>query len=600
MNVYSQPLLVLLIATLGLGVAEGQSDLVASAEGDQRAERRQTTASSESPTTARAADVGTDDDSEDLPVIDFSMLDQVRSLDLIDMEPSFPEFLKELDGRRVSLVGFMAPFDSLRDMRRCMIVPSYVGCKFCSPPKLTQVVYVTQGSDDAHRRSYPFIEPASHVSGILRLSLPESDHEGLEHGFFYSLEDAIVTAHTGKAPTRAPGHGLAPHEPITTEFEPVALTDMVQLVAEIMGREPLVPIEMQPVSAETFGDIVRADLEATFPEATRAARNEAFRLLGLLPEESDLIEALAEFQLSRRVATTDAKGERIYVLDSVPDDHPYVQLDVVGEIADALNRQHYPRDQKIPDSDRPAGGLPESDDIRRAHDALRKGLKTMTVYRYARPRGIPPGARPPAEVVRETRIRRQDKTGIERALNSVELGVWDAVPSFLGTFFVDSLVGDTGPLSGIEPALARPPSTTMEFFRPRWYQDATLWRPEPVPSSFADNILDSAPDLTDVLGIGGLVPLLRGWYSFDVAKILAGGWTGDRWAVWMFPDGESALMLEIRWQDETSAIQFREAIPRDSLWTLPPHRAGSTVVRMLRADSDDVLSRMIAAAQAGP
>ena len=85
---------------------------------------------------------------EDLPQISFPMLDQTRPRDLIDMDLEFPESLKELDGRRVSLVGFMAPFDDLKDMRRCMIVPSYVGCTFCSPPNLSQVVFVTQGGKD--------------------------------------------------------------------------------------------------------------------------------------------------------------------------------------------------------------------------------------------------------------------------------------------------------------------------------------------------------------------------------------------------------------------------------------------------------------------
>ena len=83
----------------------------------------------------------------DLPEVSFAMLDGARPIDLIQMDLAFPDTLKELDGRPVSLTGFMAPFDDLKDMRRCMIVPSYVGCTFCTPPTLTQVVFVTQGGD---------------------------------------------------------------------------------------------------------------------------------------------------------------------------------------------------------------------------------------------------------------------------------------------------------------------------------------------------------------------------------------------------------------------------------------------------------------------
>ena len=84
---------------------------------------------------------------ESIPRINFPLLGEARPTDLIDMALSFPESLMKLDGRKVSLVGFMAPFDSLDDMSRCMIVPSYVGCTFCNPPNKRQVVFITQGKD---------------------------------------------------------------------------------------------------------------------------------------------------------------------------------------------------------------------------------------------------------------------------------------------------------------------------------------------------------------------------------------------------------------------------------------------------------------------
>lgn len=604
MNINTQLLLLLLITALGFGREQDRSDLDASAdlEGAGRAKHTVTAVAAGSVPVIRAASFASDDgDDSDLPVIDFPMLDQVRSLDLIDSELSFPESLKKLDGRRVSMVGFMAPFDNLNNMRRCMILPSYVGCNFCSPPKITQVVYVTQRGDDPSE-IYPFIEEPSHINGILRLSLAGSDHEGQKQGFVYALEDAIVTPYDGDAPVRAPGHGggtasQATHRPGGMPLPPVAMDDLARKVADLLGREPLHAVEFEAVSYEAFGDLVRNDLATTFPEATCAARSRAFRLLGLLPEESDWIDTLAEFQLSRRIALADETGERVYVLESVSENHPYVRLELVGEIADAITRQHYPLDRTEPGTDDSDGAREQSDDARRANEALRQGLRTMALYRYARAHGIPPGSRPPVEVVQKSRARRLADDEIKQAVESVEFSIWEAIPSYAGSFFVDSLVGDTLPLSGVDPVLAQPPSTTMEFFRPRWYHDAALWRQDPVPSDFADDLMDTPPILTDVLGIGGLVPMLAAWYSDDVAMRLAGGWAGDRWAMWQLPDGASALMLEIRWQDESSAIQFREAIPDDSLWSLLPHEAGGIRVRMLRSDSADAIDRLTSAVQ---
>ena len=48
-------------------------------------------------------------DTGSLPVIDFPILDEARSLDLIDTELEFPDSLKELEGQLSALPGFMRP-----------------------------------------------------------------------------------------------------------------------------------------------------------------------------------------------------------------------------------------------------------------------------------------------------------------------------------------------------------------------------------------------------------------------------------------------------------------------------------------------------------
>jgi hypothetical protein len=526
------------------------------------------------------------DTAKSLPVIDFPLMSEARPVDLINKELDFPDALKKLEGRRVSLIGFMAPYDSLNDMWRCMIVPSYVGCTFCSPPKLTQVVYVTQGSDDQPARSYPFIEEASQVVGTLRLSLPGSDHEGQQEGFQYSLENAVVTAYKGDAPERAPGHKTAAdHKQAprqgqgTAPLASVALSELVEEVADLLGREPL-PIAIEPVSADSLGDFIRSDLEEVFPERTRTARAHAFSLLGMLPEDANWLDDLARIQLAWRIAATDKTGERIRLLDYVSTDHPYIRLVLVGEIAEALIRQHFYRGRDGKDY--------QNDDVRRAHEALLRGIGGVAMYRYAQSRGVSASAQPPIEFIQQQRERRTLLPG--------ELRRWQSLPDELGPFFIEFLVGPNGPLSRIDPVLAQPPSTTIEFFRPRWYEDRALWRRDPVPSDFADNLLEFPPILTDVLGVGGLVPWLAQWYSVDVAKTFCGGWAGDRWAVWQFPDGSSALLLETRWQDDDSALQFHDAVSDTEVVI---HEAGSRTVRLLKSNpvsAIDLLTSSLAAA----
>lgn len=493
------------------------------------------------------------------PELSFRLLDQVRSIDLIDPYLAFPDALIRLNGQRVRFTGFMAPFDSLDDMRHCMIVPSYVGCTFCSPPDLTQVVYVTQGREDASSGTFPFIESLSEVSGVLRLSFPHSEHDGKLQGFIYSLEEAVVTPKGGDVPARPPGHTSTPHEVVTDDLEAVDMEELVAQVAAIVGREPLRPITLEPVSAEAFAAAIRAEVESAFPAATLKARAQAFHLLGLLPVGDEWTDSMTTFQLSRRVAAVDAEGERVRVLESVSGVHPYTRLDVVGEISKALMLQHSRAEE-------PSAEAAVTDDRRRVHEALLEGLRTMVLRRYATARGVPNGPPLPPQ--------------IEPVIASVDFGRWQATPRFCGYFFVRALIGDAGPLSDLAAVFEEPPATTLELFRPRWYRETDSWIPDPVPANFADALEPAPPTLTDVLGVGGLVPFLTQWYSLDEAMALVGGWTGDRWAVWSAPDAPAKLVLEVRWKDEEGALAFRDAIPDGAPWTLTEHEAGATSVRL--------------------
>tara|TARA_B100001093_G_scaffold70105_1_gene60596 strand:+ start:3206 stop:4963 length:1758 start_codon:yes stop_codon:yes gene_type:complete len=516
---------------------------------------------------------------ESLPEIDFPFLGQARPIDLIDLALEFPESLKKLDGQRVSMIGFMAPFDSLEDMRRCQIVPSYVGCTFCNPPNLRQVVYVTQGNDDNSNETYSFIEEPSHVTGIFRISLPGSYHEGKKKGFVYSIEQAEVTAYLGDAPKRAPSHanpdghnsgmGAAPLTPVVPEV-------LFREVTKFIGIEPIHPISVERVTTKSFVSLIREKLISDYPLESRIAKAKAFSLLGLAPSGGDWIDILGGFELGQRIALADENGRRVFVLDSVSLDHPYVRLDLVKNLADAFIRQNIANSHEERKE-----VLEENDDSRRAKEALRLGIAKTVSRRYARSMSISPKVQPPLEFVT------QRKTIGKGSL----LDLWYSLPTDVGPFFVNFLAGSHGPLVGIESALNRPPTSLMEFLRPLWYEDPSLWKQNPVPKDFADEFMQTPPDQTGVLGIGGLIPWLAHKNSSYTARNISGQWAGDRWAVWEFPDGSTALLLETRWQDEESALKFRDAIPEHPYQWHFPYESASTTIRLLRGTSTEAINR---------
>ena len=132
----------------------------------------------------------------------------------------------------------------------------------------------------------------------------------------------------------------------------------------------------------------------------------------------------------------------------------------------------------------------------------------------------------------------------------------------------------------------------MEFLRPPWYQNESLWKRDPVPHDFANKILEKPPMLTDVFGIGGLIPWLAQSNSSYVARSIAGQWAGDRWALWQFPDGSASMLLETNWQDEIAALEFSAAVPKHPYQWFFPHKEGSSTVRLIRGSSSSALNRM--------
>ena len=122
-----------------------------------------------------------------------------------DATIQYPAEIQALDGKRVAIIGFMAPYEKLDDMSTCMILPASVGCYFCSPPAVTQVVLIQQKGGTKDKR--PFINEAVIVTGTLRLFTFASQHPAHQADFMYALDDATVEVFTGQnKPSRAPAH----------------------------------------------------------------------------------------------------------------------------------------------------------------------------------------------------------------------------------------------------------------------------------------------------------------------------------------------------------------------------------------------------------
>ncbi len=137
--------------------------------------------------------------------IDFKLLSKVHLEKKTDFV--FPEALKKLDGQRVTLTGFMAPFDDIEDMTRSLVMPTNAGCYFCQPPSLDQVALIMQKKGGRH----PYFSGPVIAMGTFRLYHDGSTHPGHLAEFLYVIDDAEIHALkegdvAPSKPSRATGH----------------------------------------------------------------------------------------------------------------------------------------------------------------------------------------------------------------------------------------------------------------------------------------------------------------------------------------------------------------------------------------------------------
>ena len=100
-----------------------------------------------------------------------------------DYKPTFPKYLKELDGKQIAMGGFMQPLREDSELTSFMFIEYPIGCWYCETPEITGIVLV----ELAPGQTATFTRGLVKVTG--KLVLNASDPEN----FLYTLTKAKVT-----------------------------------------------------------------------------------------------------------------------------------------------------------------------------------------------------------------------------------------------------------------------------------------------------------------------------------------------------------------------------------------------------------------------
>jgi hypothetical protein len=283
------------------------------------------------------------------------------------------------------------------------------------------------------------------------------------------------------------------------------------------------------IAREELRDRIAAAIESRFGPAGIDDRQEAYRLIGWLRPDDDLLAQLTAVRAVGAVGWFDDVTGEAWVTDrfnieAIPDQAALVRL-----LTRILLHQHFPPPPSYP-----------GDDAARARDALHQGAAAGSEARFyaanARTIGFVP---------------MRQNTEVEQLLSSLS-----AFIQSLTTFPVIEGKGlaDTLHVRGNEPfltAFRNPPQTTRAILLPA--------EPSNAPAPLELPKTPEEPYLTESGGQLGLRLWLEEMGDMEAAVGIASAWRNDRYA--LVPDGEAstAVIWDVELADEKSADRFQQA-----------------------------------------
>lgn len=119
------------------------------------------------------------------PTLTFEMLEKTVFSDT--PPPTFPAELSQLEGKRVRIAGFAAPYDDPEHLMKMVVLKSPGGCFFCAPPPATAVVFVRRVAGDPPLKNVT--DPVD-VEGTLHLWRSEMKDDDAAKGFLFTIDEA--------------------------------------------------------------------------------------------------------------------------------------------------------------------------------------------------------------------------------------------------------------------------------------------------------------------------------------------------------------------------------------------------------------------------
>jgi len=339
-------------------------------------------------------------------------------------------------------------------------------------------------------------------------------------------------------------------------------------VEEVRGLAFKRPVPVEVIDDERAREHLIRRLESFQSKEDLQAVQRAYKLLGLLPPEADILESFLEALREQAGGFYDPPSGSFYFLDDLPAIlGPTV---AVHELTHALEDQHFDLDSRL-------RGALQDDDRLFALGAVHEGsaslLMLVSMTRQVLQGDLDPVALQAYAQSEEAKV--ESLAAMPPVLLRQLMGPYVLGASFLleGDFF--AVMAGGYPREHVDRAYAEGPVSSEQILHPeRFWSEAERDDPRPVRLDGAGRKLGRRwrKAFEGTLGEINLGVMVGAPTPFDFEQLsiydggswtnpAAEGWDGDRWELWV--RGEDAVViLGTVWDSPADAEEFASALPQ--------------------------------------
>jgi len=372
--------------------------------------------------------------------------------------------------------------------------------------------------------------------------------------------------------------------------------EVVPYVEQLRGLTFKQPVEVEVVDDAAMRDYVLARLAAFEQDEHLEILQEAYRLLGLIPQEAKLIDLVLVAMEEQAGGYYDPGKKSYYLMDDVP--QAAAPIFTAHELTHALEDQHYDLDARL-------RSAIDNDDRALAMSAVHEGSATLLMSVYlagAMLRGeLDPtalGELAAGEAGKAEKLQAMPDVLVRQLIGPYILGA-----TFLsGGNLLNMAAGY--PSEAIDRAMRSGPTSSEQILHPeKYWNEKQRDEPRKVKIPSPKKALGRGWKLegTGVLGeltlgslVGAETPIMSampdpaGW-----TNAAASGWGGDLWQLWR-RDGELLLLLRIDWDSPADAVEFVEALPAGGRLAISRHEERVAIVAGEAGErAERLLARML-------